>query len=236
MIHKIRFLGGLVFLFFITSCGMNDRVKDAYAKKEQIINQKMIAKGISRNSPVFLRAFKSEKVLELWMNSGNDWILYDTYPICKVPGKPGPKKKEGDRQVPEGVYYINRFNPKSSYLLSLGINYPNEFDSSFADKANPGSDIFIHGKCVSVGCIPVTDDKIREIYILASEAKENGQDSIPVHIFPFRMTQENMQSMKSAHPEHSSFWDNLRPIYDYFEQNKKTPRLSITAEGYLILP
>lgn len=221
---------------FIASCSMNDRVANAYKEKEKLIAGKTQAKGINRKSPVFFRAFKTEKILELWMQSGSGWALYDSYPICKVPGLPGPKKKEGDNQVPEGVYFINRFNPASSFHLSLGLNYPNEFDRQVADKAQPGSDIFIHGSCVSVGCIPVTNDKIREIYILAMEAKEGGQDSIPVHIFPFRMTKENMHSASADYPNHVAFWNQLTPIYEHFEKSNTIPRLAITGEGYRILP
>ena len=98
---------------------MQDRVSAAYAAKEKEIAQKFLQKGLQRKSPVFFRAFKAEKELELWVKKEENWTLYEIYPICKVPGELGPKQKEGDNQVPEGVYFINRFNPKSTYLLSL---------------------------------------------------------------------------------------------------------------------
>lgn len=113
-----------------------------------------------------------------------------TYPFCASSGILGPKRKEGDRQIPEGIYYINHFNPVSNFHLSLGINYPNPSDKILSDPAQPGESFYIHGNCVTIGCIPISDDKIKELYILAVEAYNNGQVKIPVHIFPDRLPNE----------------------------------------------
>src|SRR5690606_4688666 len=120
--------------------------------------------------------------------------------------------------------HINHFNPQSIFHLSLGINYPNASDKILSDKKSPGSSIYIHGDCVTIGCIPITDDKIKELYVLAVEARNNGQAKIPVHIFPARLTEENFKSLRSeyaSNPVLISFWQNLRIGYDGFESTKK---------------
>src|SRR5690606_7945323 len=136
-----------------------------------------------------------------------------SYPICARSGILGPKEKQGDGQVPEGFYYINRFNPVSNFHLSLGINYPNEADSRRNPKGNLGGDIFIHGSCVTIGCLPLTDNLIKEVYLLSIHAYANGQTKIPVYIFPFRMTDDQMMtyiSQYSDNPSLVNFWKNLK--------------------------
>ena len=83
-------------------------------------------------------------------------------------GTTGPKRLQGDFQVPEGFYHINEFNPNSNYHLSMGLNYPNSSDRILSDSLRPGGEIYIHGSCVSVGCIPLNDDEIEELYLIAS--------------------------------------------------------------------
>lgn len=117
-----------------------------------------------------LLAFKKEKRLELWAQTGGLWLFVRSYRILAVSGWPGPKLREGDRQTPEGICEIVELNPNSSYHLSLKLNYPNSFDLRMAradGRANPGSDIFIHGKAVSIGCIAVGDTAIEELFLLA---------------------------------------------------------------------
>ena len=146
---------------------------------------------------LLIRAFKHEEGLEIWASNEIDgeYILLKTYPIAKQSGVLDPKRKEGDKQVPEGFYYIDRFNPRSRYHLSLGLNYPNESDKVRSDKKQPGSDIFIHGSNVSIGCLAVTDEIIEEIYILALDVKQGGLKNIPVHLFPFRMNVSMWENM-----------------------------------------
>jgi murein L,D-transpeptidase YafK len=183
---------------------------------------------------IFLRAFKQEQKLEAWAKAKNDtkFQLFKSYDFCKSSGKLGPKRKEGDLQIPEGFYHINRFNPKSKFHLSLGLNYPNASDLILSDKEKPGSDIFLHGGCVTVGCIPITDEKIRELYLLASIAKEGGQKQIPVHIFPFKMTRLKLKEQDKNNPNYS-FWQSLEAIYQYFEKNKYLPSsIQIDENGF----
>ncbi|MGY0041218.1 L,D-transpeptidase family protein [Pedobacter sp. NJ-S-72] len=137
-----------------------------------------------------------------------------TYDFSAYSGILGPKTKKGDLQTPEGIYFIDRFNPDSKFHLSLRINYPNATDLLRSGQNDPGSDIYIHGNQVTAGCIPLTDDKIKEVYILAVEAKNSGQSQIPVHIFPFRMTKENMNTEVLNFPQHKAFWTTLQPVYE----------------------
>ncbi|HSZ25673.1 MAG TPA: L,D-transpeptidase family protein [Cytophagaceae bacterium] len=212
------------------------RVKEAYQEKEESLRALYIEKGLDFNKQsIFLRVFKREKTLELWVkSSGTQYVLLKSYAICSASGDLGPKRKMGDYQVPEGFYHIDRFNPQSNFFLSLGLNYPNASDKVLSDKQNPGGDIFIHGNCVSIGCMAMTDSKIKEIYLVAVEAKNNGQINIPVHIFPFKMTDDNMHFFNRQYKEEQAlftFWQNLKQGYDYFEKNKKVPIVSVNTNG-----
>jgi len=163
------------------------KVAVAYKEKWPEIKRKLCNMHIDTAAfRIFIRGFKSEKKLELWVSSKTNPVyqLYDVYPICASSGQPGPKRREGDGQVPEGFYSISVFNPYSNYYISLGINYPNQSDRILGDKNALGGAIMIHGNCVTIGCIPLTDDKIKEVYVLAVEAKNSGQLEIPVHLFP----------------------------------------------------
>jgi murein L,D-transpeptidase YafK len=153
--------------------------------------------------------------------------LLRVYRIAAASGGPGPKRREGDLQVPEGVYEVDRFNPQSHFYLSLGLNYPNKADRIFSDHAKPGGDIFIHGNCVTVGCMPLGDDAIDELYVVALDARAGGQGSIPVHVFPHRMDADWLTQAGREAPELLPFWSQLQPIYDAFEQSHRPPRVSV---------
>ncbi len=210
------------------------RVKNAYTEKENIVKGYFSDKGLKYDGfRLFIRAIKNEAILEIWIQekSSSTYSLLHSYEYCAFSGDFGPKRKEGDLQIPEGAYHINHFNPESNFHLSLGISYPNASDKILSDKRSPGSAIYIHGNCVTIGCIPITDDKIKELYILALEAKNNGQDNIPVHIFPARLTDENLGSLVHQKPQHASFWRNLKTVYDDFEKSKKLKDLSVNKTG-----
>jgi len=212
-----------------------ERVKKAYELKEKNLTELLDTKGIQQmNLEMCLIAYKKDKELELWVRKKGTqkYQLLKTYDFCSSSGTLGPKRKQGDGQIPEGIYHINRFNPYSSFHLSLGLNYPNQSDRIAGDKTNPGGDIFIHGSCVTIGCIPITDDKIREVYLLAVEAKNKGQDKIPVMIFPFRMNEKNMKENESSYSEdETAFWRNLKTAYDYFIENYNIPHFTIDTKG-----
>ncbi|MEX1182013.1 MAG: L,D-transpeptidase family protein [Gemmatimonadota bacterium] len=184
---------------------------------------------------VFLRVFKHERVLEVWVRPVDDarFQLLRTYGICALAGKPGPKRRQGDAQVPEGFYYIDMFNPTSAYHLSLRINYPNARDAA-VNGSDPGDNIYIHGGCQSEGCLAVNDGTIEELYWIAVEARAVGQQNIPVHIFPARLNGAEMDRIKDDfrdQPDMVQFWKTLRPGYEYFERNHRLPQVYVDADG-----
>jgi murein L,D-transpeptidase YafK len=213
------------------------RVKEAYQEKEAAVKKLFASKNVDiTKANLFFRAFKQEKMLEVWAAPTNSttYQLITTYQICAISGSVGPKRVEGDYQVPEGFYYIDRFNPQSNFHLSLGINYPNASDKILGQHGKLGGDIFIHGSCVTVGCLPMTDDLIKELYVMAVEAKSNGQKQIPVHIFPAKLSEENMANLLQSFATDarlSAFWSELKKGYDLFEKNKQLPAISITSKG-----
>jgi murein L,D-transpeptidase YafK len=186
-------------------------------------------------SEIYFRAFKAEDELEIWFQSSPDeqYTLYHTYRVLKSSGKPGPKRKEGDRQVPEGFYTINRFNPNSKFHLSLGLDYPNQSDLIRSDQTRPGSDIFIHGSNVSIGCLAMGDDAIEEIYALAKLASKK----IRVDIFPYRMEPETHEMKIKQHPEFADFWTlELLPAYRNFNATHQLADFTIDYKGAYIHP
>ena len=210
------------------------RLEAAKTEKSQIISALLSENAIVASSlNIFLRAFKQEQILELWGKNQNQpsFLKMKSYSFCESSGQLGPKRKEGDLQIPEGVYHINRFNEKSLFHLSLGLNYPNAADLILGDGTAPGSDIFIHGGCQTVGCIPLTDDLIKELFVIAMMAKDAHQIKIPVHIFPFQFSERNKEEHFKSHPEHIPFWKELEPIFWHFEKTKTLPAYSISPKG-----
>ncbi len=210
------------------------RVRNAYADKEKVVNELLRKKGIEGMFEIFIRAFKKEQLTEVWVRPAGKGVysLLVTYPFCSTSGSLGPKRKEGDLQIPEGVYHINHFNPQSNFHLSLGINYPNAADKVWADKNAPGSSIYLHGNCVTIGCIPLTDDKIKELYLLAVEARSNGQQKIPVHIFPARLENGVPEQLALSQSAHLAFWKNLQAIYAQFEKDRVLTPVRFSKEGW----
>lgn len=183
----------------------------------------------ANNFELFLRAFKKEQFLEVWAKDKTTerFIKIQSYDFCTTSGVLGPKRQEGDYQIPEGCYWIDRFNPNSKFHLSLGLNYPNDSDRILGHSQRPGSDIFIHGGCASVGCIPITNQKIEELYALATKAQELGQRKIQVHIFP----SNKMEKLLQKRSKNKAFWQNLLPIFNYFDTTNKLPKVWIKPNG-----
>lgn len=186
---------------------------------------------------VYIRSFKYDSQMEVWVrNSDNEkFQLFKTYNVCVMAGALGPKRIEGDYQVPEGFYCISGFNPRSEYHLSLKISYPNESDKILSDPTRPGDGIYIHGDCVSVGCIPLQNDQIDEVYLIASAAKLNGETNIPLHIFPIRFDNRKSVAFYTKYASDNiglqHFTTSLKPAYDYFEQHKTLPLIGILGNG-----
>ncbi|MFT7121660.1 MAG: murein L,D-transpeptidase YafK [Neolewinella sp.] len=200
------------------------------------VKESLADKGLNdKPFDLFLRVFKHEDVIEVWVKpqTASKYVHLQDFPVCQKSGDLGPKRQQGDLQVPEGVYFVDRFNPNSSYHLSLGLNYPNKSDRIRGHQTRPGGDIFIHGECVTVGCLPITNPLIEELYALAEIAKGHG-NPIAVHIFPFRMKDE-APTGKYWEETTVDFWKELQPVYNYFEEKQELPTVGFDAKGAYIV-
>ena len=215
-----------------------ERVARARAAHGKIIAQKFRDAGLPYPArEIFLRWFKREAVVELWAREDRGrFHLIASYEILTTSGGPGPKRRQGDGQVPEGFYEIDRFNPESRFHLSLGLNYPNAADLILSDPTKPGGDIFIHGSNVSIGCAPLGDDAIEQLYLAALDTRARGQARIPVHIFPARMHGAEWNAFAAEHtadnPALARFWAQLQPAYDAFERDHRLPAFTVAPDGH----
>jgi len=190
----------------------------AILKYDPIVKAIFDEKNLPYGNPVFIRIFKESYELELWIKEYERYYLLKTYTICNYSGGLGPKKKKGDGMSPEGFYKLQPalMNPKSTYWLSMDIGYPNDSDRL---QGCTGGSIMIHGKCCSNGCYAMGDETIEEIWTIVAEAFSKGQNSIPVHIFPFRMSIENLERFGNS--EYIEFWGKLKEVYDLFSENQQ---------------
>ena len=196
------------------------------------LQDRLEARGFRFGAPAFIRIFKKEEVLEVWLQKDNgEYALFLDYPICIYSGELGPKTREGDKQSPEGFYTVGReaMNPNSQYHLSFNLGYPNAYDRAHGYS---GSLLMVHGKCVSIGCYAMGDRQIEEIYTLVGAALQRGQPFVRVHAFPFRMTDANL----AAYSEHRwyDFWRMLKPGYDYFERYHQPPEIDVIGGQYAL--
>ena len=193
--------------------------------------QRLAQKGMTAGSQMMLRIFKAESELELWLQKDGRFELFATYPICFWSGGLGPKLREGDKQAPEGLYSVgpNQLRRRGRWPRSFDIGFPNELDRA---RARTGSYILVHGGCTSTGCYAMTNPVMDEIYAIGTQALRQGQDRIPVHVFPFRMTEANLAQHAGSvwHP----FWQNLREAYDAFERTRVPPAVSVCGRKYLV--
>ena len=201
--------------------------REAHAR----IDGALANKGLSFGSSAYIRIFKEEAQLEVWLQRGAQYELCKTYPVCALSGTLGPKEREGDEQSPEGFYSVtaSKLNPRSNYHLAFDIGYPNAYDRSLG---RTGSFIMVHGNCVSIGCFAMTDPGIEEIYLLAQAALEKGQKSVAVHVFPFRMTAENTRQHASS--RWAPFWSDLKAGYDAFEAKHVPPDVDVRGGHYVV--
>jgi len=218
------------------------RVAEARKRKLAAVEAAFRDKGLAYPpGALFLRAFKREGVLELW---GRDpghaaFTLVKAYPICASSGELGPKRREGDGQVPEGAYRVVVFNPASRFHLSLGLDYPNASDRVLSDRRRPGGAIMVHGNCVTIGCIPIEDDGIEEVYLAALDARDR---TVPVHVFPGRMDPVAWPALLALARERGdaelrAFWENLKRLHDTFEVTRRLPGFTVGKDGrYRVRP
>lgn len=214
------------------------RVASAYEELGEEAFARLRAVEVNPKSfDLYLRAFKFEEQLEVWAKNKNEkkYRLVVSYPFCSNVGALGPKRKEGDKQIPEGFYQLSKFNPNSNYHLSLKLNYPNASDSILSDRISPGGLIFIHGGCRTVGCIPIKDQRIKELYVLGVEAANDENTTIPIHIFPEKFTEENFSLMRKQYDGSLlDFWSQLKPGYDWFEKTREVSIPQVDSIGKYI--
>jgi murein L,D-transpeptidase YafK len=238
----------LLFPFFFLCSGMTSetyrekqmkytRVREAYASKEKIVNSTLARFSISRDSlRIYLRAFKTEKKVELWAKNVCDSVftMIKEFPICDLSGDVGAKRRSRDLQVPEGFYHISGMNPFSKYYLSMKVNYPNASDSIRGVRRHLGGNIFIHGSCISSGCLAMTDDRIRELYVYCVEAYNAGQEEIGLTIFPAKLTDTTYSRFLSRYSKYKddvALWGDLKKSYDLFDQKKVPPTVRFLPDG-----
>ncbi len=224
-------LFGLLSLTGCQDASINDLSPKASRELPDKIVQKIKAKGMKKNAPVYFRLFKDEHVLEVWKQKDNGkFDMVQNYNICAWSGTLGPKVKQGDRQAPEGYYPLRpaQMNPASKYFLAINTGFPNAFDRAHG---RSGADLMIHGACSSSGCYSMTDENVQQIFAFARDAFEGGQSEIILEALPFRMTPEKM-ALFSAHKDFK-FWEMLREGYDSFELTKIPPKVDFCEKKYV---
>ncbi len=188
--------------------------------------------GLNLGQPIYLRIFKEEKECEMWMKPRHrrEYALFKVYTICASSGKIGPKKREGDLQVPEGFYFVtpNRMMPDHRYHMAFDLGYPNLYDQHHQ---RTGSHVRMHGGCSSISSLAMGDEDMEEIYTIAAAAMDNGQRFFRVHSFPFRMEDKRMDSRVAGYPGYRTFWGNLKLGYDFFGVMKYPPNVTVSSNG-----
>lgn len=214
--------------------GCVSSVLDVDQRASQPIPAKLVSdmrkQSMSPADPIVVRIFKQESELEIWKrNKSGRYALLKSYPMCRWSGKLGPKKRNGDRQAPEGFYHVSTdmLNPKSQYHLSFNLGYPNTLEAALG---YTGEALMVHGACSSSGCYAMTDDGVSEIYAVAREALKGGQRIFQVQAYPFRMTPQNMA--KNRNDPNYAFWQNLKRGYDLFEVTKRPPQVGYCGRNY----
>ena len=218
---------------FLAACNDSDGLRSSRGYRP--IPAEMLAlmqeKHTTKGAPILIRTFKKEAELEIWkMTSNGSYAHLKTYPMCRWSGQLGPKKREGDRQVPEGFYTITpgQMNPNSNYYLSFNVGYPNAYDKAHG---YTGGLIMVHGDCSSAGCYSMTDEQIAEIYAIAREAFSGGQQAIQMQSMPFRMTPENLA--KHRLDPNMPFWKEIKTGADSFEVTKREPKVAVCGRRYV---
>lgn len=219
----------------LAGCNLSDVTS---GRAQAPLSEKMLAditaKNMDKESPILARIFKEEAEMEIWKQTRDgEYALLKTYPICRWSGDLGPKKKEGDRQAPEGFYTITpgQMNPASNYYLAFNTGFPNTYDRAWG---YTGSELMVHGDCSSRGCYAMTDEQIQEIYALARESFFGGQKAFQLQAMPFRMTALNMA--KHRNNPNFAFWKMLKEGYDHFEASKQEPKVAVCEKRYVFDP
>ena len=216
------------------------RVRTAWESRGQTVASLFEEKGLTGPVEVFFRVFKREQVLEVWARERgtHQFVLVKDYPICALSGRLGPKRREGDGQIPEGFYSIDLLNPWSKFHLSMRVDYPNAVDRFRGSRGKLGGDIYIHGGCATIGCVPVTDRWIEELYVIAVRARDDGQREIPTHIFPTRLNDAGVRWLARTYGRDFvdfPFWENLQQGYIAFERTHTLPAVGHERGEYTVV-
>ena len=224
----------------VAACALIAGCDDSYldqgsGRSQQPISSATLAEmdklDTTPSSPTIIRTYKKEAELEIWkMKSNGEYALLKTYPMCRWSGQLGPKKREGDMQVPEGFYTIapGQMNPTSHYYLSFNVGYPNAYDRAYG---RTGGNVMVHGVCSSAGCFSMTDEQVADIYAIARELFAGGQREIQLQSYPFHMTAENWPSSGSI--PNIGFWKDLKNGSDHFEVTKAEPSVTVCGKRYV---
>lgn len=209
----------------------SERSHAAWINQGEWLFERLSARNLRIGEPLHIRIFKQSRELDLYIRGGDGFELYRTFPICDISGTLGPKRFEGDYQAPEGFYTIGpeRLHPHSDFYLAFNLGYPNSFDRVLN---RTGTNIMIHGGCASNGCFAMTDYYMEQLYLLAEAALKNGQESIGVEIYPFRMTAENLEAHRGS--RWHDFWRSLKPLHDYFVETGRPAPVLAGPDGYRI--
>ena len=207
------------------------RAAAAARRVQPELERDLAAAGLRLGDPVFVRIFKHESELEVWVRSDDRYALFRTWPICTWSGELGPKLRQGDRQSPEGFYSVGRsqLNPASRFHLSFNLGYPNAYDRAHG---RTGDFLMVHGNCVSIGCYAMGDAQIEQIYTLLAAALDNGQARADVHVFPFRFDRPPQADWRAQ--RWGEFWADLEQGFDAFERTRVPPRIEVRQKRYRV--
>ena len=221
---KIALLFAMIFLPALAFASVPDAVQSQVPVSKELKKQLL-------GTPVYLQIFKEERVLELYGKVGNEYRLLDSYRICNFSGGLGPKHYPGDFKSPEGFYSVgpSQLKPNSRFYRAINIGFPNEYDRQ---QGYEGKYLMIHGNCVSVGCYAMTDAYIQDIYQYVEAALRQGQAQVAVSIYPFRMTDSNMQRHRNS--IYFKFWQELQPGYSQFLQTHQPPAVNVVDGKYVL--
>ncbi|MBO0904529.1 L,D-transpeptidase family protein [Jiella sonneratiae] len=217
-------------LMTVSACNYEDLTPEKAPLPADLVRA-INANHMGVNSPILVRLFKEESDMEVWkQKTDGTYGLLKTYKICAWSGKLGPKRREGDRQAPEGFYTVTpaQLNPKSNYHLAINMGYPNAYDRA---NGGTGQHLMIHGSCNSSGCYAMDDDQVQEIYTLARYSFDGGQRAFQIQAYPFHMTPKNMARHRNS--EHYGFWQMLKKGSDYFEITRRPPNVGVCERKYI---
>src|SRR5260370_39208282 len=188
--------GGTAVGFVVAACAWIGGCDDSYldqssARSQQPISSATLAKmealDTTPSSPTVIRTYKKEAELEIWkMKSNGEYALLKAYPMCRWSGQLGPKKREGDMQVPEGFYTIapGQMNPNSHYYLAFNVGYPNAYDRAYG---RTGGGRMVPRGFFSPRCFSLTDEQIADIYAIARDSFRGGPRESQTQSYPLHM-------------------------------------------------